>query len=107
MIDHLLTQEVNIVGKGVYKSSLQQRGASSEIGSKGDFSVSDYLIILPPYTPIAESDRVQFQGEEYEVVGTWRVPNELTRTQSHVEASLKVSGSSDPVTGDRPGEEEF
>jgi len=108
VIDHLLTKDITIVGKGTYKGSLQQRGIGSEVESKGDFSVTDWQLFLLPKTPLTDKDRVQTaDGEEYEVVGRpWSVQDELTRSISHVEANLKVAGTSDPA-GTRPSDEEF
>lgn len=76
------------------RCALQQRQRT-----ENDDAISDtgWLLVLPAGTDIDTSDVVEVDGDAYEVVGDpWRVVNELTTVEDHVEATVqRTAGSED------------
>lgn len=102
----LLTQEATVVSRpfaGVdeygnptmgpevrvaYPARLEQTG-SEEITTDRDTVISDWRIFFPPEAVISALDRVEVEGEAFEVVG--RPARQRTpRGLHHVEARLRV-----------------
>lgn len=71
---------------------LQQR-TRDEPGDQGELSATDWRLYLPAGTDIDTSDTVIVDGIVFEVVGDpWQARNPRTRSQSHVEATLRKTG---------------
>lgn len=81
---------------------------TSRTESEGEFSTTDWLLLLPKGTAINMEDRVLVNGAEFEVQGEpYEFTNDLTiNMPHHVEANLKITGQSDPST-DFPDDEAF
>lgn len=72
---------------------LQQR-RRDEPDAQGEFSDTEWLLILPAATTIDTSDVVRVDGDSFEVVGDpWAARNPRTGVQSHVEATLRRAGA--------------
>lgn len=72
-----------------------QPGSSTEQTGQGDLAVTNLTVFLPPGTGVLVTDRVQWDGQVYEVDGTpqrWRDPS---GAESHVQVQLKLVQGSD------------
>lgn len=71
-----------------------QQVRRDEPGDQGELSDTHWLLILPAGTSIDTGDAVICDGEIYEVVGDpWPARNPRTGAQSHIEATLRRTGS--------------
>ena len=73
--------EIQVLGE------LQQRSRDE---AEGAISQTNWMLFLPPNTPIDTNDVVKVDGESYEVVGDpWQAFNPRTGQYEHVEVSLR------------------
>jgi hypothetical protein len=74
---------------------LQQR-QRREPDAYGDLSDSLWLLILPAGTQARTGDAVMVDGQDYELVGKpWDVRHPRTGVMSHVEATVRITSTSD------------
>lgn len=74
------------------RGELQQIRRDEPVAEDETFR-ADWLLVLPADTPLATSDVVVVEGQEYEVVGdpaVWRNPR--TQALSHLEATVRRTG---------------
>lgn len=68
---------------------LQQRNRT-EPGDSGEVSVSDWVLFLLPDETITTADRIEVDGEVFEVVGEpWVARNPISQADSHIEATVR------------------
>lgn len=66
---------------------LQQRMRNE---SEGTVGTEDFLLLLPPHVSVDTNDRVEVDGQAYEVIGpTWNVRNPRTGRDHHIECTLR------------------
>lgn len=77
---------------------LQQQQRTEPTG-QGELSDTRWLLILPAGTSLHGGDTVTVDDESYELVGEpWHARNPRTRTESHVEATVRrTAGPGDEV----------
>ncbi len=106
---NLLTRTVTIYKADGTSSttpgSLQQR-RRDEADGHGEFSRTEWLLVLSAEASLDTADTVSVDGTRYEVAGDpWPVYNELTGEVHHIEATLTRTGSGS--SGTPSGEEDF
>lgn len=71
-----------------------QQTQRSEPNTEGEFSDTSWLLILPADTSIDTGDAVEADGQTFEVVGApWEARNPRTQAPSHIEVTLRRTGS--------------
>lgn len=95
-------EDITIIGPDDTSGGFDVRGtlqntSRSEDTAEGEMSVSDWLLFLPPGTPITHRCRVLARGKEFEVTQEpGDIRNDLTvNTPHHIEVSLRITGNSE------------
>lgn len=105
-------EEVTIVfpgGEEVQSKASMYAVTSTEDKGEGNIPVTDWMLFLPAGTEITGKCRVRGREEEFEVVGKPDEKRSLLTTNSphHIEALLKIIGSSESEADDFTDEESF